>query len=120
MRAGPHPRALTRFARRPLALPPPRMHHHEEAARYFCRRNKKGSDALLPASALAHLRTRALDLSPMALLVLLPAATRARVVPSDLRFLALHLLDNVVAAGPGRARRFVSRVRRSRGDGAER
>jgi len=22
MRAGPHPRALTRFARRPLALPP--------------------------------------------------------------------------------------------------
>ena len=31
MRAGPHPRALTRFARRPLALPPP-YDHCEEAA----------------------------------------------------------------------------------------
>ena len=43
---------------------------------------------------------------PVALLVFLPAAARARVVTADFGFVPAHLLDDVVAAGAGRTRRF--------------
>ena len=51
----------------------------------------------------------------VALLVFLAAAARAEVVPSDLRLIALVLLDRVVAAGACRTRRVGRRRRASPG-----
>src|SRR5262245_26367324 len=45
----------------------------------------------------------------VAFLVLLPAPARARIVAADLRFVALHLTDDVVAAGARRARAGLGR-----------
>ena len=69
------------------------------------------------AAARSTVRTRS---RPMALLVLLPAAARARVVAADLGLVAAHLLDDVVAAGAGGARRFRRRSGAAAADGAER
>src|SRR5262245_63569460 len=47
----------------------------------------------------------------MALLVLLSAAARARIVAPDLRLVAFHLLDHIVAPGACRARRLCDGAR---------
>src|SRR4051794_26253030 len=49
----------------------------------------------------------------MALLVLLAAAARTRIVAADFGFVALDLLDHVVAAGARRARSVRARRRRA-------